>query len=134
MSKDNGNCRKCRGLCCRYFGLPIDTPETPGDFNDIHWYLLHKGTEVYVSDGDWYLNVKNACRQLGADYSCGIYETRPKICRQYATEQCDITSAEYDHEHHFYSPEQLKEYARGFLRDKRRLAQLRGRRRRSRQS
>ena len=134
MSKDNGDCRKCPGLCCRYFGLPIDTPETPGDFNDIHWYLLHKGTEVYVSDGDWYLNVKNACRQLGADYSCGIYETRPRICRQYATEQCDITSAEYDHEHHFYSPEQLEEYARGFLRDKRRLAQLRGRRRRSRQS
>ena len=133
MAKEKGDCKKCRGLCCRYFGLPIDTPETPGDFDDIRWYLLHKDTEVYVSDGDWYLNVKNICKHLRADYSCAIYDTRPRICRQYATKDCDTTSDEYDHEHHFYSAEQLEEYARGFLRDKRRLAQLRSRRRRSRQ-
>ena len=72
VAKDNGDCKKCRGLCCRYFGLPIDTPETKGDFDDIRWYLLHKGTEVYVSDGDWYLNVKNTCKHLNPDYSCGI--------------------------------------------------------------
>ena len=133
MAKEKGDCKKCRGLCCRYFGLPIDTPETPGDFDDIRWYLIHKGTEVYVSDGDWYLNVKNTCKHLRADYSCAIYDTRPRICRQYTTKNCDITSDEYDHEHHFYSAEQLEEYARGFLRDKRRLAQLSGKRRRSRQ-
>jgi Fe-S-cluster containining protein len=131
VSKDNGDCKKCHGLCCRYFGLPIETPETKADFDDIRWYLVHKGTEVYVSDDDWYLNVKNTCKHLKADYGCAIYDTRPRICRQYATTKCDITSDEYDHEHHFYSATQLEEYAQGYLRDKRRLAQLRGKHRRA---
>ena len=125
MSKSNNQCVRCRGLCCRYFGLPIDTPETAGDFDDIRWYLLHKNTEVYVSDDDWYLNVKNTCKHLQADYGCEIYESRPRICRGYSTKDCDVTSDEYDHEHHFYSAEQLAEYARGYLRQKRSLAQLR---------
>ena len=134
MAEEKGNCRRCRGLCCRYFGLPIDTPETAGEFDDVRWYLMHKATEAYVSDGDWYLNIKNVCKHLQSDHKCGIYETRPRICRNYTTDGCDITSDEYNHEHHFYSAEQLDEYARGFLREKRRIAQLKGKRRRAKSS
>ena len=102
-------------MCCRYFGVPIETPENAADFDDIRWYMLHKGTEVYVEDGDWYLNVQNVCRYLGPDNSCGIYETRPKICRGYSTDNCEITSDEYQHEQHFYSSDHLEAYARDFL-------------------
>ena len=132
MKTKKGDCRKCNGMCCRYFGVPIETPENAADFDDIRWYMLHKGTEVYVEDGDWYLNVQNVCRYLGPDNSCGIYETRPKICRGYSTDNCEITSDEYQHEQHFYSSDHLEAYARDFLRNKRRHAQLKARRKRLR--
>ena len=132
MAVKGSDCTKCQGLCCRYLGVPIETPETPGDFDDVRWYLLHKGTEVYVDKGDWYLNVKNSCKHLKPDNSCGIYHTRPRICRQYSVEDCEITSGDYEHEHHFYDTQQLEAYAREYLRKKRRQAQLKARRRQSR--
>lgn len=133
MPGKNSDCNVCRGQCCRYFGLPIETPETPGDFDDVRWYLLHTGTEVYVDEGDWYVNVRNKCKHLQPDSSCGIYSTRPRICRQYSMDNCEATSDEYEHEHHFYNVEQLEAYAREHLREKRRQAQLKARRRRTRQ-
>ena len=138
MAGNKSDCGACRGRCCRYFGLPIETPETAGDFDDVRWYLLHAGTEVYVDEGDWYLNVKNECKHLQQDNSCAIYSTRPRICRQYSMADCEATSDEYDHEHHFYSAEQLEAYARDYLRGKRQQARLkatgrgRNQRRRSR--
>ena len=125
------DCGKCPALCCRYFGLPIDTPETPGDFDDVRWFMLHKGTEVYVEDGDWYINVNNKCKHLHADNFCGIYDSRPRICRQYSLDECEATSSTYAHEHHFYNAQQLEDYAREYLRNKRRKAQLKAKRRRA---
>ena len=127
------DCGVCRGQCCRYFGLPIETPETPGDFDDVRWYLLHVGTEVYVEDADWYVNIKNKCKHLQPDSSCGIYSSRPRICRKYSMNECEATSDEYAHEHHFYNAEQLEAYAHGYLRAKRRQAQLKAARRKARQ-
>ena len=133
MADKKSDCQVCRGQCCRYFGVPIETPETPGDFDDVRWYLLHAATEVYVEDGDWYLNVKNKCKHLQPDSSCGIYDTRPRICRQYSMGECEATSDEYAHEHHFYNAEQLEVYARGYLQAKRRQAQLKALRHKARQ-
>jgi hypothetical protein len=47
--------------------------------------------------------------------------------------ECEATSEEYGHEHHFYNAEQLEAYARGYLRAKRRQAQLKAARRKARQ-
>jgi hypothetical protein len=52
------------------------------------------------------------CKHLQADNRCGIYETRPKICREYSTDNCDYHGGEYDFEKLFTSAEQLEEYAR----------------------
>ena len=46
-------CSKCTGLCCRYVSLPIETPKTRGDFDDVRWYLAHEGFSVFVDEGDW---------------------------------------------------------------------------------
>ena len=108
-------CEHCMGMCCRYFALPIDTPEDRQEFDDIRWYLLHEGVSVFVEDGEWYLYVAADCRHLHPDYRCGIYRTRPRICRKYTTEDCDYHSGEYDWEHHFTCPEHLDEYAREFF-------------------
>jgi hypothetical protein len=46
-------CSKCTGLCCRYFALPIETPDDKEDYDDIRWYLCHEDVTVFVEDGDW---------------------------------------------------------------------------------
>ena len=75
-------CEKCTGLCCRYFALPIETPEDKDDFDDIRWYLCHKGITVFVEDGDWYINIKNKCKHLSEkDNRCKIYSKRKVAIR-----------------------------------------------------
>lgn len=106
-------CRKCTGRCCRYFALPIETPEEWDDFDDIRWYLSHKDVTVFVEKGEWYLNVRNTCRYLSEkDYRCANYDLRPHICRKYDTRNCDRTSEEYDHDMHFHDDRQMEEYMR----------------------
>lgn len=111
-SKANSNlCKKCNGLCCRYFALPIDTPTDREDYENIRWYLAHENVSVFVEDGEWYVNIKNKCRHLSEeDYKCLIYETRPPICRKYKTQNCDFTDNEYDYELHFTNDRQMEEY------------------------
>ena len=89
------SCNKCAGLCCRYFALPIETPDEKSDYDDIRWYLCHKSTTVFVEDGDWYINIKNKCKHLSEkEHKCKIYNTRPKICRGYKTADCDLIEGE----------------------------------------
>ena len=78
-----GPCHLCNASCCRYFALQLDTPEDKDDYDHIRWYLMHEGIAVWVDDGDWYLEVRTPCRHLQGDNTCGIYQTRPQICRDY---------------------------------------------------
>jgi len=104
-------CDKCTGLCCRYFALPIETPETREDYDDIRWYLCHKDITVFVEDGDWYINIRNKCRHLSEkDHRCRIYDKRPRVCRQYRHRNCDYVEGEYDYELRFTSDKQMQEY------------------------
>ena len=106
-------CDKCMGLCCRYFALPIDTPETKADYDDIRWYLCHEGISVFVEKGDWYISMKNMCRHLSdKDHKCLIYDRRPKICRKYKHVDCDFVEGEYEYELHFTSDREMDEYIR----------------------
>jgi len=110
MAKNN-QCKKCKGLCCRYFALPIETPEDKGDYDDIRWFLCHKDITVFVEDGDWYINIKNKCKYLSEeDYRCKIYNNRPRICRGYRHATCDYVEGEYDYELHFVNDKQMEEY------------------------
>lgn len=105
-------CEHCSGHCCRYIALPIETPTERSDFDDIRWYLLHESISVFVEDGEWYINIMTNCRHLRADFLCGIYETRPRICREYSTDACDYHSGDYGWQQHFTCPEHLDEYVR----------------------
>ena len=104
-------CDKCTGLCCRYFALPLDTPEDKNDYDDIRWFLCHKGISVFVEDGDWYVRVQNKCKHLSEkDHRCKIYNKRPRICRQYRHRSCDYVEGVYDYKLHFTSDKQMEEY------------------------
>lgn len=103
-------CEHCTAACCHYLALPLDEPETPRDFDDIRWYLMHKGVNVFVEDGEWYIQVPTACENLRADNLCGIYETRPKICREYKAGDCDYAGGSYGYEQLFQCEEDIVAY------------------------
>jgi uncharacterized protein len=107
-------CSYCTARCCKYFALQIDQPTEAQDFDHLRWYMIHGKVSVFVEDGAWYLMIHNQCDHLQEDLRCGIYETRPQICRDYSTENC-----EYDddgvYDLYFETADQLREYAEAFL-------------------
>lgn len=107
-------CQFCSAKCCKYFALPIETPEEWEDFEYLRWYMIHGRVSIFVEDEIWYLMVHNTCDHLLADNRCGIYETRPKICRDYSTKNCEYDDdACYDK--FFEAPQQIEEYAEAVL-------------------
>ena len=107
-------CDHCTAKCCRYFALPIDKPRAWQDFEYIRWYLLHERAAVFIEDGEWYLLVHTTCRHLRDDQLCGIYETRPQICRDYTTDACEYED-DWVYDHYWETPEQIEEYAEAVL-------------------
>ena len=103
-------CDHCTAKCCHYFALPIDSPETRKDFDYVRWYLLHDRATVFVEGNCWYLLVHTTCKHLRSDHRCGIYETRPQICRDYTTDECEFDD-DWCYEQYFETPEQIDEYA-----------------------
>ncbi|MDZ4852838.1 MAG: YkgJ family cysteine cluster protein [Pirellulaceae bacterium] len=102
-------CDYCTARCCRYFALPVESPTEHGDFDFIRWYLLHDRASMFVEDDTWYLLVHTVCKHLQSDNRCGIYQTRPQICRDYTTKNCEFDDdAVYDM--YFETPEQVADY------------------------
>jgi hypothetical protein len=108
-------CDHCTGKCCRYFSLPIDTPATWAHFRTIGVYLRHPRTLVYVDKATWYLLVSTRCKYLTSDNRCATYLTRPKICLEYTTAECEYDE-DWRFEKAFETPEQIAEYAEAVLR------------------
>ena len=107
-------CEHCTAKCCRYFALPIDKPKAWEDFDHIRWYMMHGNVSVFVDDGNWYLLVHADCKHLLPNHMCGTYETRPQICRDYTTDECEFDD-DATHEQLFETSEQIWEYAHAVL-------------------
>jgi uncharacterized protein len=107
-------CAHCSAKCCRYFALPIDTPETWTEFEYIRWFLLHERATVFTEEGTWYLMVHSRCKHLRRDRLCDIYARRPAICRQYKTSNCEYDDT-WIYERYLETPEQVEEYAEAVL-------------------
>ena len=111
-------CDYCTAKCCKYFALPIETPTSHKDFDYIRWYLLHESASVFVDEGDWYILVHTRCKHLQSNNLCGIYHTRPQICRDYSTDNCEYDDT-WTYEQYFELPEQITDYVEATLKPKR---------------
>jgi len=109
VPKGESLCDYCSAKCCRYFALPIDTPENRQDLDFIRWYLLHDRASMFVEGDTWYLLVHTTCKHLQEDHRCGIYETRPQICRDYTTAECEYEDT-WVYDQYFETPEQVQDY------------------------
>ena len=107
-------CEYCTAKCCRYFALPIETPTSFEDWEFIRWYVLHDRATIFTEDDSWYLLVHTTCKHLQADHRCGIYETRPQICRDYTTDKCEYED-DWTYDKYLETPEQVWEYQEAIL-------------------
>jgi Fe-S-cluster containining protein len=101
-------CVKCTG-CCRYVTVDLVKPRNKEKIQLYTWYLLHKNVQIYIdNEGDWNLLFITPCTELQSNGMCGIYETRPKICKEYSPKSCSRTGK--DHTHLFMTPTAMLEY------------------------
>lgn len=116
LPKGANLCEYCTAKCCKYFALPIETPETREEFDTLRWYMMHGGgtVNVFVEDDQWYLVVHQECDNLLPDNRCAVYFTRPSICREYDTKDCEYHD-DWLYEKIFETPEQIWEYAEAVL-------------------
>ncbi|MBI5725908.1 MAG: YkgJ family cysteine cluster protein [Planctomycetes bacterium] len=129
----HARCEKCGSRCCRYFCFQIDAPDDYEEFEKIRWYLCHAGAAVHVdNEGDWYIELENACNWLGEDGLCRDYNNRPLVCSMHSPESCEMSVKELEYQARFTEPRQIDDYARKSLgqkeydRQKRQAAGLAG--------
>lgn len=88
MNTSTNPCAGC-DRCCQYVALQIDNPVSKADFDQIRWYVLHRGVSVYIdAQRDWYIQFETQCDWL-KDGACTHYELRPQLCRDYSVETCE---------------------------------------------
>lgn len=110
-------CERCGAKCCRYFCFQIEQPKCFEEFENVRWFLLHKGISVHIDEGLWYIAIASECREIAPDGKCGIYDQRPVICRKYDAGNCDNTPGEYEYDQLFQTPQELEAYARKVVGD-----------------
>jgi len=108
---ERGKCGLCPAICCGYITQKIPTPRARSDFEHLLWQISHKNIETYKDEDGWFLLIRSPCEHLRDDGGCGIYETRPSICRDYSNEFCELDdSAERHFALHFRDHGELLRY------------------------
>ncbi|MDH5180444.1 MAG: YkgJ family cysteine cluster protein [Gammaproteobacteria bacterium] len=107
-------CSFCEGSkCCVYTTQEIAAPRSMDDFDHLLWQLAHKDMQIYKDEDGWFLLALNPCRFLKPEGGCGIYETRPQVCRDYSNDYCEYDAPpEEFFEHYFPDYESLLAYCR----------------------
>jgi uncharacterized protein len=71
----NVHCNRCDALCCRLTVVLFEGDAIPMHLTEV----TERGVRVMARDADgWCVALNNA------QMNCGIYETRPAICRKFA--------------------------------------------------
>ncbi len=114
VSEEVDKCDLCTSsICCTYVTQEIDKPTSILDFDTMLWQLYHEDVQFFKEGSGWYLKILNACTNLLSDGRCGIYETRPMICRDHENDFCEYDQAtEVSADLFFGKPEQLEDYCR----------------------
>lgn len=99
----NFDCAQC-GLCCTYVAIEIDGPTSAKRATELLWYLYHQGVSLYENDDSWMVQFETTCRFLTEDRRCGVYATRPHICREFSEQECEVNTGDGDGQT-FYTPE-----------------------------
>ncbi len=113
IADTDNNCARCtRSLCCRYITVSVDTPRSMRDYDTLLWMVSHRGVRIYRDCDGWAVQSMNSCEHVLPGGGCGIYETRPMICREHSNEDCEFVRPDDESILEFTSYDQLDEYCR----------------------
>ena len=91
MDESDNKCTRCtQTICCSYVTQQISTPRSKSDFDYLLWQVSHDGIEIYKGEDGWFLLIPGRCSHILPNGQCGIYETRPQICRDYENDYCEF--------------------------------------------
>lgn len=107
-------CQFCTSSkCCTYITQHIPTPRSKAEFDFLLWQVSHHHVEIYKDEEGWFLLINTPCSHIQTDGRCGIYATRPQICRDYDNDYCEFDEpAEGNFELHFKDHAALLAYCR----------------------
>lgn len=107
-------CSFCTGsICCTYVTQHIDTPRSKVDFQHLLWQVSHDHVKAYKDEDGWTLLIEAKCQHLQIDGACGIYATRPQICRDHSNEYCEFDAPSEDgFDLYFQNYEELLAYCK----------------------
>ena len=110
----DGKCSKCtKSICCNSINQKIPTPRSKEDFDHLVWQVSHENINIFKDADGWFLHIKANCMHLLPSGVCGIYETRPWVCREYSNDFCEYDESIADASEHFFAePKQLHKYCR----------------------
>ena len=113
ITSDN-KCSHCHpSKCCSYITQQIDAPRSMADFDVLLWQLAHQNVQAYQDEDGWFLMFNTPCLHLLPNGGCGIYETRPQICRTHSNDYCEFDSpAEDGFKLFFPDYDSLQQYCR----------------------
>jgi Fe-S-cluster containining protein len=96
MTPEN-KCDFCtNSKCCTYFTEQLATPKKKTDFDHMLWQISHQDARIYKDEDGWFLLIERPCTHLQPDGRCGIYETRPQVCRDYSNDYCEYDAPAED--------------------------------------
>ena len=111
----DNKCSRCAGSkCCTYITEALGAaPRSKTDFEHLLWQVSHQGISAYKDSDGWFLLIEAACSHLQTDGACGIYSSRPPICRDYDNDWCEYDEpAENGFQLHFRNYEELLSYCK----------------------
>jgi uncharacterized protein len=110
----DNKCGLCTSsICCTYVTQHIDAPRSKHDFEHLLWQVSHENVKAYKDEDGWFLLFETRCNHLTQQGLCGIYEHRPKICREYANDYCEFDApAEEGFDLYFPDYETLLRYCK----------------------
>jgi Fe-S-cluster containining protein len=114
IDKKCAKCAKKKGsICCNSINQKIPTPKAKEDFDHLLWQISHENINVFKDADGWFLHINTRCTHLQPNGACGIYETRPWVCREYDNDFCEYDESIADASELFFStPEELEKYCR----------------------
>jgi len=96
-------CSRCIGsTCCTYITEALGSMRAKDDFEHLLWQVSHDNVEAYQDEDGWYLLIRGRCEHLGAGGVCGIYASRPQICRDYTNDWCEFDEPASKHFRHYF--------------------------------
>jgi uncharacterized protein len=107
-------CSFCPGTkCCQYVTQQIDTPRKKSEFQTMLWQVSHHAVEFYKDSDGWFIMFLTSCEHLDIQGGCGIYDSRPTICRDHSNDYCEYDSpAEEGFDLYFRNYNELLAYCR----------------------